>query len=132
MCSRIRMTLELWLLVYMDAFLLALGYVPSIAKCRAFGARMRNRDGLPPLTGWGAQAERAQANLFENLLLFAILVIAAHLSGALNGITAFGAILFAAGRTLHPAFYIAGLQPLRITAYGVAVAGMVLLLSQLF
>jgi uncharacterized MAPEG superfamily protein len=117
----------------MGVFLLALGYVPSVAKYRAFGvARMKNRDGLPPLTGWGARAERAQANLFENLPLFAILVIAAHLSHALNFITALGAILFAVGRTLHPLFYIAGLQPLRTTAYGVAIAGMVLILSQLF
>src|SRR5262245_26244123 len=127
------MTLELWLLVYSGVLLLALGYVPAIAKYRTFGTeRMKNRDGLPALTGWGARAERAQANLFENLPLFAILVIAAHLSGSLNGITALGAVLFAAGRTLHPVLYIAGLQPLRTASYALGIAGMILILSQLF
>jgi uncharacterized MAPEG superfamily protein len=93
----------------------------------AFGNRATPLE-TPP---WVGRAVRAHLNLVENLAPFAILVLVAQVSGRANVTTALGAALFFWGRVLHAAIYIAGLAYVRTIAFFVAVAGEVLILSQL-
>jgi len=90
-----------------------------------------NRDGMPDMTGWAGRAARAHRNMLESLILFAALVVAAHLAGVHNGMTLLGAQLFFWGRVAHAAIYVAGIPWLRTGAWGVSIAGLVLIFVQL-
>ena len=91
-----------------------------------------NREGLPSLTGWAGRAARAHLNMLESLAVFAIVVLVAHLAGRANETTALGATLFFWGRLAYALIYVAGIPWARTAAWGVSVAGIVLVFSQLF
>jgi uncharacterized MAPEG superfamily protein len=91
-----------------------------------------NRDQPFEVPPWAARAQRAHANLVENLAPFAILVLVAHISGKANAMTALGAQLFFWGRVAHLAVYTAGLVGVRTLVFFVTVAGELLILIQLF
>jgi uncharacterized MAPEG superfamily protein len=87
-----------------------------------------------PLSGeavWALRARRAHANLVENLVPFAALVLVAHATGRANGMTALGAELFFWARLLYLPAYIIGLVPWRTLIFGVATLGQFLILLQL-
>jgi len=90
-----------------------------------------NREGLPEMTGWAGRAARAHRNMLESLILFAVLVLVAHSAGIRNEMTLLGAQLFFWGRFAHAAIYLAGIPWLRTAAWGVSVAGLVLIFAQL-
>ena len=91
-----------------------------------------NRDNMPALTGWALRAQRAHLNMLESLVVFAIFVLVAHALGRFNATTALGANLFFWGRLAYAVIYLAGVPWLRSIVWGVSVAGLVLILSQLF
>src|SRR3954462_15807871 len=68
-----------------------------------------NREGLGEMTGWAGRAARAHRNMLESLVLFAVLVLVAHIAGVRNDMTLLGAQLFFWGRVAHAIVYIAGL-----------------------
>ncbi len=90
-----------------------------------------NREGLPEMTGWAGRAARAHRNMLENLVLFAILVLAAKAVGVSNATTLLGAQLFFWGRVAHAALYIAGIPWARTGAWAVSVVGLALIFWQL-
>lgn len=91
-----------------------------------------NREGLPAMTGWAGRAQRAHLNMLESLVLFAIAVLVAQVSGRANEMTALGAMLFFWGRVAYAIVYVAGIAWLRTALWAVSVAGILLVLSQLF
>jgi uncharacterized MAPEG superfamily protein len=91
-----------------------------------------NRDTMPALTGWASRAQRAHLNMLESLVVFAIFVLVAHALGRFNATTALGANLFFWGRLVYAAVYVIGIPWLRTLIWGVSIAGLVLILSQLF
>jgi uncharacterized MAPEG superfamily protein len=91
-----------------------------------------NREGLPALSGWAWRAQRAHLNLLESLVIFAIAVLVAEVSGRANATTALGAMLFFWGRLAYAIVYLAGVPWLRTALWAVSVAGILLVLSQLF
>ena len=91
-----------------------------------------NRDDLPRCTGWAGRAQRAHMNLLESLAVFAIVVLVAHAAGRANATTALGAQLFFWGRVAYAIIYVAGVPWLRTAAWGVSIAGIVLVFTQLF
>ena len=91
-----------------------------------------NRDRMPALTGWASRASRAHLNMLESLVVFAILVLVAQATGRLNETTALGANLFFWGRLAYAIVYVIGVPWLRTLIWGVSVAGLLLVLSQLF
>lgn len=93
-----------------------------------FGNREKPFDGDAE---WVKRTKRAHANLVENLVVFAALVLAAHVSGRANEWTAIGSQLFFWGRLGHAGTYMAGLVPWRTVAFAVAVLGEWLILLQL-
>ncbi len=100
----------------------AIASLPGVPGGFAWG--LGNRDtAAPGLPAWAERARRAHANLAENLVVFAALVLTAHVAGKNDGWTALGAQLFFWGRVAHAATYIGGLVPWRTIAFGVAVAG---------
>jgi len=90
-----------------------------------------NRDGLPEMAGWAGRAARAHRNMLESLILFAVLVLAAHVAGVHNAMTLLGVQLFFWGRVAHALIYLAGIPWLRTAAWGVSIAGLALIFVQL-
>ncbi len=91
-----------------------------------------NREDMPPITGWAGRARRAHFNMLESLVVFAIVVLVAHLAGRADAITALGAALFFWARLAYALIYLVGVPWLRTAAWAVSFAGIVLVLSQLF
>lgn len=130
------MTTDLWMLTW-TALLCLVGplvYLPSRATTPgglAWG--LGNREGArPAFPAWAARAERAHANLVENLAPFAVLVLVAHVAGKTNALTALGASIFFWARVAYVPVYVAGIPYLRTVVFFVAAAGELLILAQLF
>jgi len=90
-----------------------------------------NRDGLPEMTGWAGRAARAHRNMLESLILFAVLVLVAHIVGVRNPTTLLGAQLFFWGRIAYAVCYLGGFKWLRTLSWVASIAGVVLILWQL-
>jgi uncharacterized MAPEG superfamily protein len=129
------MTTDLWMLV--ATAMLSL-FIPGIYGAGRMGQPggmewgLGNRDAPIKAPAWADRAFRAHANLTENLAPFAILVLAAHVTGKANAMTALGATIFFLGRVAHVVVYTAGIVGLRTAVFFVAVVGELLILAQLF
>jgi uncharacterized MAPEG superfamily protein len=86
-----------------------------------------NRDRLPEATPLAARADRAARNMVENLVLFAVVVLAARLVGAPAELLARGAALFFWARLVYFFVYLAGIPYLRTAVWAVSIAGLVLI-----
>jgi uncharacterized MAPEG superfamily protein len=128
------MSTELTMLV-LSAILcvaLTLPYTQGIASKFGFAAAAGNRDDLPALTGWMGRAQRAHANMVENLVPFAAVVLAAQVAGKNGALTALGAQLFFWFRLAHAVVYIVGIPYLRTLVWLVSVVGMALIVVAFF
>jgi len=87
-----------------------------------------NRDEPASVTGWGARAKRTYLNHLENLVVFGLLIIIAHLANVHNDLTVMGAQLFLAARIVYAILYIAGISALasRTLAYFVGLIGTIM------
>jgi uncharacterized MAPEG superfamily protein len=90
-----------------------------------------NRENMPEMSSWAGRAARAHSNMIENLVLFAILVVAARFANISNAMTLLGAQLFFWGRVAHAIIYIIGIPWLRTAAWLVSVVGLLLIFLQL-
>jgi len=129
------MTVDLWMLVASGLLCLLIPTIYLAGRAQTAGGMQwgfGNRDTALAVPAWAARAERAHANLVENLTPFAILVVAAHLTGKANATTALGAELFFAGRVAHVIIYTAGITIVRTAMFFVATFGEVMILLQLF
>jgi len=80
-----------------------------------------------PLPPWGKRADRAYINAVENFAPFAALVIAIHLAGKANAMTAFWAMSFFWIRLAHAVIYLLGVPYVRTLLFTlgyVAVVGL--------
>lgn len=129
------MTTDLWMLVYTTLLCLLMPLVYVVGEMQVPGGMewgLGNRDKPFELPPWAARAKRAHANLVENLLPFAALVLVAHVAGKANATTALGATLFFWSRLAYAVIYTAGITTVRTLVFFVAQAGLVLILLQLF
>jgi uncharacterized MAPEG superfamily protein len=78
------------------------------------------RVGVRDLEGQGARAYGAQLNAFETFPFFAAAVIVAHMIGGPSRIVDLLAVIYILLRIGHLAAYVAGRQPLRTAAFGIA------------
>jgi len=90
-----------------------------------------NREAAVEGRGWVGRAQRAHRNMLESLVLFASLVLVAHVSGHANATTALGAALFFYARLAYAVIYWLGIAWVRTAVWSVAVVGLVMILSQL-
>ncbi|MFO1117744.1 MAG: MAPEG family protein [Beijerinckiaceae bacterium] len=128
------MSIELKLLVWSCALALAQMVVAAIGAQLQVGLPplAGNREGMPELTGFAGRAVRAHRNLLESLVLFAALVLVAQVSGKTNATTALGAQLFFWGRLAYAPVYWIGVPWLRTGVWAVSIAGLLMILVQLF
>ena len=122
------MTTELTMLTLSAVMCLLLPNVailalPGVPGGFAWGLGNRDAPAPPGLPAWAERARRAHANLVENLVVFAALVLTAHVAGRTNSMTALGAQLFFWGRVAHFGTYVGGLVPWRTLAFSVAIVG---------
>jgi len=128
------MTFELQMLVWSAALCLVQMLIAAMGAQGQVGLPILagNREDLPPITGWAGRARRAHFNMLESLVVFAIVVLVAHLAGKANEMTALGATLFFWARLAYALIYVVGVPWLRTAAWAVALAGIVLIFIQLF
>jgi uncharacterized MAPEG superfamily protein len=127
------MTPDLQMLVWSAVLFLVQMMVAAAGANAQVGlpALAGNREELPAITGWAGRARRAHANMLENLVVFAIVVLVAHVAGKANATTALGAALFFWARLAYAVIYVAGIPWLRTAAWAVSLAGILLILAQL-
>jgi uncharacterized MAPEG superfamily protein len=126
MSMGIELTLLAWavVLTLVQMVVSAVGANQQVGLDRLAG----NREDLPALTGWAGRAKRAHANMLENIVLFAALVLIVQVAGKTNWLTALGAHLFFWGRLAYAVIYVAGIPWLRTAAWAVSIAGLAMLL----
>ena len=127
------MTPDLTLLVWAAALTLVQAVIAATGATLQVGlpALAGNRENLPRITGWADRAARAHRNMLESMVLFAVLVLVAHVAGRTNSMTLLGAQLFFWARVAYAAVFIAGIPWLRTGVWAVSVAGLVLIFLQL-
>ena len=127
------MSPDLTLLVWSTALTLMQMLIAVIGSILQVGlpAFLENREAMPTIGGWAGRANRAHRNMLENLVLFAILVLVAQITGRANATTAFGSELFFAARLIYVPIYLIGITWVRTGAWAVSVVGLVLIFTQL-
>lgn len=85
-------------------------------------------DKAAPMRPVTARLQRAQANLFETLPLFAAAILIAHVAGREGTLTLWGSYAFLAGRIVYVPLYAAGIPVVRSLAWGVALTGLIMVL----
>ncbi|MDH3230662.1 MAG: MAPEG family protein [Alphaproteobacteria bacterium] len=102
--------------------LTALFWLPYIlARIAKYGlteALTYRADSLP-VPAWADRAKKAHYNAVENLVIFAALVLVAHLTGAANAATAAAAITYFVARLVHYPVYVAGIPLMRTLMFAV-------------
>jgi uncharacterized MAPEG superfamily protein len=125
---------ELFALVALSlvALVLPLVYLPGYTIDVGVKAMLGNRDGLPERTGVAARGTRAHANLIENLVPYAAVVLTAQELGVVNSLTHAAGIVFLIARLVHAASYLAGIAVVRTIAYYAGVIAIFAIAIQLF
>jgi len=116
------MTTDLWMLVW-SAVLCVLIPVPGISVVLTMAGGpawgFGNRDDTFAVAPWIARGRRAHANMVENLIPFACLVLVAQVAGKANASTASAAQLFFVSRLVYTLVYMAGIRYLRTLVFGI-------------
>jgi uncharacterized MAPEG superfamily protein len=126
------MTTELTILAWTLVLALAQIFLASALRTRETGLvfNMSARDGeAPPPSPLTSRVQRAQANLFETLPLFAAAVLIAHVGGRNNEMTLLGSQMYLAARVLYLPLYAFGVPVVRTLVWGVSLAGLVMILK---
>jgi len=89
-------------------------------------------DGRPPTGRWAGRAERALANFKETWPAFIALALGLVVAGRAEGAGATGAWLWFIARILYLPLYLFGVPWLRTLAYGVSLAGLLMMRAALF
>ncbi|MEM7505627.1 MAG: MAPEG family protein [Pseudomonadota bacterium] len=123
------MTIELQALVWACVTLIVLlgvqGALVPINQGFAWG--LGSRDEPRDMTAFQGRMRRIVANHIEGLVVFAGLVLAAHLAGISSSTTQIGAILFVLARVLFAVTYMAGVPVVRSVIWGVGTFGILMI-----
>lgn len=126
------MTTELTILAWTLVLALVQILLVSSLRTQETGVKYNAgpRDGgAPPPRPVTARLQRAQANLFETLPLFAAAVLIAHVSGSEGDLTLWGCWLYLVARILYVPLYAAGIPFVRSMVWLVSLAGLVMVLA---
>lgn len=124
------MSVELTMLAYAVGLLIVLIVIQAFAGIRSKGLMplANNRDNLGPAEGFHARMLRVVDNHREGLTMFAPLVLIAAATSVSTPMTVLGAQLFFWSRLVHAILYILGVPMVRPLAWGVGLAGTVMVL----
>lgn len=125
------MSVELSMLVYSAALFLVIILLQAGLAIAQNGlmAQAGSRDNLPEPTVLRKRLQRLTANMQENLVMFAIVVLAANAAGVSNDTTVMGASLFFYARIAHAIVYAFGWPMIRplfffVGLYGIIIIGL--------
>jgi uncharacterized MAPEG superfamily protein len=126
------MSVELLMLVYSALLFLVIILAQAGLAIAQNGlmAQAGNRDSLPEPTVLRKRLQRLSDNMQENLVLFAIAVLAAHAAGVSNETTAMGASIFFIARIAHAVVYALGWPVVRPLFYAAALYGIVIIILE--
>jgi uncharacterized MAPEG superfamily protein len=114
------MTTELTCLVWVSIFT-ALLWMPYILNRIAVGKGVVHEVGYPEeatrLSPWAERIKRAHANAAENLVVFAPLVLVAHVAGVHTSATAVAALVYVGARLVHMLSYAFAIPWVRTIAF---------------
>ena len=113
------MTLELRYLVYVTV-LTALLWVPYILNriaVRGVADTMGYPDNPKPVAKWASRLQAAHGNAVENLVVFATLVLVAHVTGVSNEATVLASCGYFWARLAHAVVYALGMPWLRTLTF---------------
>jgi uncharacterized MAPEG superfamily protein len=85
----------------------------------------------PPMTGVGGRLERAYRNFLETFPYFVAAVVAVAVSGQADGVSAWGAIAYFAGRLVYVFLYAAGVPVVRGLVWNVPTLGILAMFATL-
>jgi len=112
-----------WVMIMTASMLRVRGWTP-----KGLWLAVGNRDDVPQPSAMAERAERAARNMIENLVLFAVVVLAARLGGVAPQRIAVGAAVFFWARVAYFPVYLAGIKVLRTLIWAVSVIGLVMIL----
>jgi uncharacterized MAPEG superfamily protein len=126
-------TTELSILVWSVILTFVLILIPATQSVFDNGLKAQTgpRDDLPEPSVLNKRLRRLAANMIENMVLFAPLVLAAAAAGVSNQWTVLGAQLFLGARIVHALVYAFGIPWIRPVFWGVATVGMGMIAAQL-
>lgn len=127
------MSTELTMLVYATAVLIVCVLVQAVSGILAHSLPVMAgpRDAAMPPKTFHQRATRTVDNHREGLLMFAPLVLVAALAGVSNQWTILGAQMFFWARLVHAPLYWLGVPWVRALAWGVSLAGTLMVLLAL-
>lgn len=111
-------TLLYWLMLLFASLSHSRGYTTA-----GFLLALGNRDNMPERTAFMARADRAAKNMGENLLIFAIVALASVSVGGQRDLALLGAQIFLFARLAYWPIYLAGIKYVRTVVWGIALAG---------
>lgn len=127
------MTVELTWLVYV-AVLTSLLWIPYILNLIAVRG-LTEAVGYPmnpkPIATWAQRLKAAHYNAVENLVVFGVLILVAHVSGANNLATATCAMVYFWARVVHAVAYTFAIPWVRTLAFATGVGANLCIAAQL-
>ena len=127
------MSVELLMLVYSAVLFLVVIVLQAGLAIGQNGlmAQAGSRDSLPEPTVLRNRLQRLTANIQENLVIFAIVVLVANAAGVSNDTTALGASIFFYARVAHAIIYAFGWPMIRPLFYFASLYGIVVILLEI-
>jgi uncharacterized MAPEG superfamily protein len=127
------MTVELSMLVYSVLLFLVVILMQAGLAISQNGLMVQagSRDNLQEPTVLRKRLQRLTGNLQENLIMFAIAVLAANAAGVSNDTTVLGASIFFYARVAHAIVYAFGWPMIRPLFYFVSLYGTVIILLEI-
>jgi len=123
------MSVELMMLLYSAILLFVVILVQAGLAISQNGlmAQAGSRDNLQEPTVLRKRLQRLSANMQENLVMFAAVVLVANAAGISNETTALGASIFLYARLAHAVIYAFGWPMIRPLFYFISLYGMVII-----
>ena len=123
------MSAELIMLLYSALlfFVIIMAQAGLAIQQNGLMAQAGSRDNLPEPTVLRQRLQRLSANMQENLVLFAAVVLVASGAGVSNETTAMGATIFFYARVAHAIIYAAGWPMVRPLFYFASLYGIFLI-----
>jgi uncharacterized MAPEG superfamily protein len=111
--------LEIRMLVWSALLSLLLPVAQIVIHIRSFGGDTirGNRENYPSVSGVAARIARAHANLVENLVPFAAVILSLQVLGVSNRVTLASSVAYFVARLVHSLSYVFGVTHIRSAAF---------------
>ena len=127
------MTIELTYLVYVAVFtvLMWVPYILNLIAVRGLSDAVGYPADPKPIAPWAQRLKAAHYNAVENLVVFAPLILVAHVAGANGAATATCAMVYFWARIVHALAYTFAIPWVRTLAFATGVGAMLCIAAQL-